>query len=254
MRIRHVHPNRSLCEVRQCMRCMRCIASKSLLIPNAALRRSIHKQPTDHACRIDAVINFAGFKAVGESLEKPLAYYQNNIGGAMSLLEAMHATGVKVRRSLSPCPFRRNDAARLSAMTLSCCTCGHCYISRARLMYVMLRGWRAERSFSCMTCLCTASLRLCEQHPTSARCIGSACKTSCLYTCPVADLALLRHMLVCCTHTCKGPRQQRLKAARPRRLSCFRAAAPSTACPSACPWTRTAAYKPSPPTAARSCT
>ena len=39
--------------------------------------------------KIDAVINFAGFKAVGESVEKPLEYYDNNIGGAVALLETM---------------------------------------------------------------------------------------------------------------------------------------------------------------------
>ncbi len=38
---------------------------------------------------IEAVINFAGFKAVGESVEKPLAYYHNNITGALTILEVM---------------------------------------------------------------------------------------------------------------------------------------------------------------------
>ena len=44
---------------------------------------------------IDSVINFAGFKAVGESVEKPLEYYHNNIGGAVILLETMKKYGVK---------------------------------------------------------------------------------------------------------------------------------------------------------------
>ena len=39
--------------------------------------------------KIDAVINFAGYKAVGESVEKPLEYYHNNIGGLISLVEVM---------------------------------------------------------------------------------------------------------------------------------------------------------------------
>ncbi|QIW10457.1 UDP-glucose 4-epimerase GalE [Francisella sp. LA112445] len=39
--------------------------------------------------KIDAVIHFAGFKAVGESVEKPLKYYHNNIQGTISLLELM---------------------------------------------------------------------------------------------------------------------------------------------------------------------
>jgi UDP-glucose 4-epimerase len=37
--------------------------------------------------KIDSVIHFAGLKAVGESIEIPLAYYKNNIGGTMNLLE-----------------------------------------------------------------------------------------------------------------------------------------------------------------------
>jgi len=44
---------------------------------------------------IDAVIHFAGLKAVGESVEKPLLYYDNNIGGSITLFEAMQAAGVK---------------------------------------------------------------------------------------------------------------------------------------------------------------
>ncbi len=39
--------------------------------------------------KIDAVINFAGYKAVGESVQKPLEYYQNNIGGLIALVEVM---------------------------------------------------------------------------------------------------------------------------------------------------------------------
>ncbi len=44
---------------------------------------------------IQAVIHFAAFKAVGESVEKPLEYYRNNVGGLLTLLEAMHAAGVE---------------------------------------------------------------------------------------------------------------------------------------------------------------
>lgn len=44
---------------------------------------------------IDAVIHFAGLKAVGESVEKPLVYYDNNIAGSITLFEAMQAAGVK---------------------------------------------------------------------------------------------------------------------------------------------------------------
>ena len=42
--------------------------------------------------RIDAVIHFAGFKAVGESVDLPLKYYRNNIDSALSVLETMEKT------------------------------------------------------------------------------------------------------------------------------------------------------------------
>ena len=38
---------------------------------------------------IDAVIHFAGFKAVGESVKKPLQYYRNNLDSTLSLVETM---------------------------------------------------------------------------------------------------------------------------------------------------------------------
>lgn len=47
------------------------------------------------AHRFDAVIHFAGYKAVGESVQKPLMYYQNNIYGTLCLLEVMARHQVK---------------------------------------------------------------------------------------------------------------------------------------------------------------
>ena len=44
---------------------------------------------------IHAVIHFAGFKAVGESVEKPVAYYRNNLDTTLTLLETMQRHGVK---------------------------------------------------------------------------------------------------------------------------------------------------------------
>ncbi len=44
---------------------------------------------------IDAVIHFAGLKAVGESVEKPLEYYYNNLSGTLTLCDAMRRHGVK---------------------------------------------------------------------------------------------------------------------------------------------------------------
>ncbi len=45
--------------------------------------------------KIDAVIHFAGLKAVGESVAQPVRYYQNNVAGTLVLLEAMSEAGVK---------------------------------------------------------------------------------------------------------------------------------------------------------------
>lgn len=45
--------------------------------------------------KYDLVIHFAGLKAVGESVEKPLEYYENNVGGTINLLKCMNNNGVK---------------------------------------------------------------------------------------------------------------------------------------------------------------
>lgn len=67
--------------------------------------------------KIDAVIHFAGLKAVGESCDKPLEYYDNNIGGTVILCEAMKAAGCKkivfsssatVYGSENPSPLRED--------------------------------------------------------------------------------------------------------------------------------------------------
>ncbi|MBT8517327.1 UDP-glucose 4-epimerase GalE [Polynucleobacter paneuropaeus] len=46
-------------------------------------------------CKIESVIHFAGLKAVGESVQKPIEYYATNIQGAISILEAMQLAQVK---------------------------------------------------------------------------------------------------------------------------------------------------------------
>ncbi|HBL41753.1 MAG TPA: UDP-glucose 4-epimerase GalE, partial [Ruminococcaceae bacterium] len=70
--------------------------------------------------KIDAVIHFAGLKAVGESCRKPLEYYENNIGGTVTLCEAMRDAGVKklvfsssatVYGSNNPSPLREDMPA-----------------------------------------------------------------------------------------------------------------------------------------------
>jgi UDP-glucose 4-epimerase len=48
------------------------------------------------AHRIDAAVHFAAFKAVGESAQKPLAYYANNLGGLVNLAQTMERHGSRV--------------------------------------------------------------------------------------------------------------------------------------------------------------
>ncbi len=55
----------------------------------AALQKAFEEQD------IDTVIHFAGFKAVGESVEKPLEYYRNNLDTTLTLLETMRSFGCK---------------------------------------------------------------------------------------------------------------------------------------------------------------
>ncbi len=63
----------------------------------------VHGDIRDRACLdalfaahdISAVLHFAGLKAVGESVEQPLAYYDNNVSGSLKLLAAMQVAGVK---------------------------------------------------------------------------------------------------------------------------------------------------------------
>lgn len=63
---------------------------KADITDKAAMNEVFDKEPD-----ISCVIHFAGLKAVGESVRKPLEYYQNNIGGTLTLCEAMRDHGVK---------------------------------------------------------------------------------------------------------------------------------------------------------------
>jgi UDP-glucose 4-epimerase len=55
----------------------------------AGVRLALSRHP------IDAVIHFAALKAVGESVAKPLAYYENNVGGTTTLLKVLNDEGIK---------------------------------------------------------------------------------------------------------------------------------------------------------------
>ena len=74
---------------------VRRITGKSLDFVEADIRdgQAMRRVLADYG--IDAVMHFAGLKAVGESVSQPLRYYDNNINGTLQLLEAMAAEGVR---------------------------------------------------------------------------------------------------------------------------------------------------------------
>jgi UDP-glucose 4-epimerase len=71
------------------------IAGRPLTIVNGDVRDPGLVRATLAAERIDAVIHFAASKAVAESVADPLSYYANNVGGTLTVLEAMEAEGVR---------------------------------------------------------------------------------------------------------------------------------------------------------------
>ena len=63
---------------------------------DAVIGDVLDRQALISACEgIDAVIHLAAKKAVGESVDNPLKYYENNVGGTLNLLAAMSLNGVK---------------------------------------------------------------------------------------------------------------------------------------------------------------
>src|SRR5512143_460704 len=71
------------------------LAGRSLIFHQADIRDQPRLKAVLARHRPQAVIHFAGLKAVGESVEKPLEYYQNNVAGTLALLFALRSTGVK---------------------------------------------------------------------------------------------------------------------------------------------------------------
>ena len=69
------------------------ITSKQLAFVKGDIRDEATLSKALKGC--DAVIHFAGLKAVGESVEKPLEYYDNNVQGTLCLLRAMNTHGIK---------------------------------------------------------------------------------------------------------------------------------------------------------------
>lgn len=71
------------------------IAGRGLRFEQADLRDDEALKRVFAVGPIDAVIHFAGLKAVGESVEKPIDYYDNNVAGTISLCRAMAEAGVR---------------------------------------------------------------------------------------------------------------------------------------------------------------
>ncbi|NAS04933.1 UDP-glucose 4-epimerase GalE [Acinetobacter haemolyticus] len=70
------------------------LANKTLVFVQGDIRDEIALDQLFQSHQIDAVIHFAGLKAVGESQEKPLIYFDNNIAGSIQLVKSMEKAGV----------------------------------------------------------------------------------------------------------------------------------------------------------------
>jgi UDP-glucose 4-epimerase len=71
------------------------IVGKSIPVIEGDIRSTADLQKVFDAYAIDSVIHFAGFKAVGESVEEPLKYYDNNVSGTITLCEVMKKNNCK---------------------------------------------------------------------------------------------------------------------------------------------------------------
>lgn len=71
------------------------IVNKKVELVQGDIRNKEDLQKVFDSFSIDSVIHFAGLKAVGESVQMPLEYYDNNIGGTIALCEVMKANNCK---------------------------------------------------------------------------------------------------------------------------------------------------------------
>jgi UDP-glucose 4-epimerase len=74
---------------------LRELSGRAIAFHQADIRDSAALERIFGAQQVFAVMHFAGLKAVGESMEKPLLYYDNNVGGALTLLGAMAEHAVR---------------------------------------------------------------------------------------------------------------------------------------------------------------
>ena len=79
---------------REALRRVEAITGKKIAFHEADIRDAVALNNIFEIEQPQAVIHFAGLKAVGESVEKPLEYYDNNVGGTLALLQAMRTANV----------------------------------------------------------------------------------------------------------------------------------------------------------------
>lgn len=78
-----------------CIRAIESIIGRQVMLVECDVRDTDRVKAELIAHQCDAVLHFAGLKAVGDSVENPIDYYANNVQGAISLLQAMRAADVK---------------------------------------------------------------------------------------------------------------------------------------------------------------
>jgi UDP-glucose 4-epimerase len=79
----------------EALRRVEAITGKSLLAEKGDVRDAELVRTLIEREGITSVVHFAALKAVGESVSRPLAYYDNNVGGTVALLSAMRETGAR---------------------------------------------------------------------------------------------------------------------------------------------------------------
>lgn len=99
--------------------------------------------------KIDAVIHFAGLKAVGESVQKPLMYYRNNIDTTLSLMENMSEYGVKniIFSSSATVYGEENPVPYLETMKSGVCTNPYGW-TKAMMEQILEDAARADEELS----------------------------------------------------------------------------------------------------------
>jgi UDP-glucose 4-epimerase len=95
----------------EAVRRVRELAGRDLVFHRADLRDAGAMEAIFRAAEIDSVMHFAALKAVGESVEKPLLYWDNNINGSLVLLETMARHRVRTMVFSSSCTVYGDPAS-----------------------------------------------------------------------------------------------------------------------------------------------